>query len=212
MATKTSDAVVRRLPRYYRQLCALEREGVAKISSEELGARMGVTASQIRQDLSCFGGFGQQGYGYGVSFLRRRVAEILGLDRKYAMIVVGAGNIGQALANYAGFGAGGYEISALFDVDPKVVGKRFGGAPVLHMDAIEGFLRIKPADIAALAVPEGSAYQAAERLTRAGVSAIWNFAPVEIVIQGVVVENAQLTDGLMALTFRLGELRRGAED
>lgn len=211
LATKVSDAVIRRLPRYYRQLCALEREGIAKISSLELSARMGITASQIRQDLSCFGGFGQQGYGYGVGFLRGRIAQILGIDRQYGVVIVGAGNIGQALANYARFGSEGYRIAALFDVDAALVGITFGGAKVLHMDQLEAYLSKNPADIAAVAVPEGEAIAAAKRLAAAGVKAIWNFAPVEIVLSGVVVENAQLTDGLMALTYRLGELRGGGK-
>jgi redox-sensing transcriptional repressor len=211
LATKVSDAVIRRLPRYFRQLCALDGEGVAKISSLELSRRMGITASQIRQDLSCFGGFGQQGYGYSVSFLRGRIEQILGIDRKYGVVIIGAGNIGQALAQYAQFSARGYEIAALFDVDEALVGNTFGGVEVLHIDSLESFLQHHPADIAVLAAPEGEALELAERLARAGIRAIWNFAPVDIVLEGVAVENAQLTDGLMALTYRLGELRRGGK-
>jgi redox-sensing transcriptional repressor len=203
---RISEAVIRRLPRYYRQLGALEQEGVSRISSLELSERMNITASQIRQDLSRFGGFGQQGYGYNVSALRRHIAEILGLDRKYSVILVGAGNIGQALSNYAGFAAEGYVIAALFDADPSLSGGKAGAAPVLGMDELEGFIEANRVDIAVIAVPAGAAGQAAERLIKAGVRAIWNFAPVDIVIDGAVVENAQLTDGLMSLTYRLGEL------
>lgn len=210
MATKVSDAVVRRLPRYYRQLCALAREGVTRTSSRELSALMSITASQIRQDFSCFGGFGQQGYGYNVHSLLGHIAGILGIDRRYSVVIVGAGNIGQALANYAGFNAEGYAVAALFDADPALAGKRYGGAEVLHADLLEAYLLENPADIAVLAVPEGAAMQAAERLAKAGIRAIWNFAPVDIVVEGVAVENAHLTDGLMALTYRLGELRGGA--
>jgi len=208
MASRISDAVIRRLPMYYRQLCALKQEGVSRISSMKLSALMNITASQIRQDLNCFGGFGQQGYGYPVAALRRHIAEILGIDRKYSVVIIGAGNIGQALSHYARFGSEGYEITALFDIDPGLAAKRAGGTSVLHIDRLEEFIGANPADIAVIAVPAHAAAQTAERLAAAGVKAIWNFAPVEIVQDGVVVENAQLTDGLMALTYRLGELRR----
>jgi redox-sensing transcriptional repressor len=210
MSSKVSDAVVRRLPKYYRRLSALAREGVTRISSQELSARMNVTASQIRQDFSCFGGFGQQGYGYNVHALLGHIAGILGLGKRYAVVVVGAGNIAQALVGYAGFAAEGYDVTALFDTDPGLIGKRFGGAQVLPADAMEAFLAEHPADIGVIAVPEEAAAQAAEKLSGAGVRAIWNFAPVDIVLSGAAVENAHLTDGLMALTYRLGELRGGA--
>lgn len=207
MPAKVSDAVVRRLPKYYRRLSTLAREGVTRISSRELSALMNVTASQIRQDFSCFGGFGQQGYGYNVQTLLGHIAGILGLTRRYAVVVVGAGNIAQALAGYTGFSAEGYDVTALFDTDPELIGRRFGGAEVLPSDAMEAFLAERPADIGVVAVPEGAAAQAAERLFASGVRAIWNFAPADIVIEGAAVENAHLTGGLMALTYRLGELR-----
>jgi redox-sensing transcriptional repressor len=209
MATRISDAVIRRLPRYYRQLGALEKEGVSKISSLALSGLMNVTASQIRQDLNCFGGFGQQGYGYNVGELKRNIAEILGINQQYSMIIVGAGNIGQALSNYTQFGAEGYDILALFDADPALVGRTYGGVKVLDAALIEDFARDHAVDIAAIAVPASAARTVADKVVRAGINAIWNFAPIEIVIDGVVVENAQLTDGLMALTYRLGELRKG---
>lgn len=208
MANRISDAVIRRLPRYYRQLGALEQDGVGKISSLALSNLMNITASQIRQDLNCFGGFGQQGYGYNVSILRKSIAEILGIDRQYSMIILGAGNIGQALSNYTQFGSEGYDILALFDAKPEMVGRRIGGIQVHSIDELDGFTKANHVDIAVIAVPAAAARQLANLLVKAGVKAIWNFAPVEIVIDGVVVENAQLTDGLMALTYRLGELRR----
>jgi redox-sensing transcriptional repressor len=208
MATRISDAVIRRLPRYYRQLETLEQEGVAKISSLALSALMNVTASQIRQDLNCFGGFGQQGYGYNVGELKKNISEILGINRQYSMIIVGAGNIGQALSNYTQFGNEGYDILALFDADAALVGRVFGGVMVRDAASLEEFLSKNTVDIAVIAVPARAARPVAEQIVHAGVKAIWNFAPVEIVIEGVVVENAQLTDGLMALTYRLGELRR----
>jgi redox-sensing transcriptional repressor len=209
MATRISDAVIRRLPRYYRQLGALEQEGVSKISSLALSGMMNVTASQIRQDLNCFGGFGQQGYGYNVGELKKNIAEILGINRQYSMIIVGAGNIGQALSNYTQFGAEGYDILALFDADPALVGRTFGGVKVLDAALLEEFARGRAVDIAVIAVPARAARPVADRIVQAGIKAIWNFAPVEIVLDDVVVENAQLTDGLMALTYRLGELRKG---
>lgn len=209
MATRISDAVIRRLPRYYRQLGALEQEGTAKISSLALSQLMNVTASQIRQDLNCFGGFGQQGYGYNVGELKKNIAEILGINRQYSMIIVGAGNIGQALSNYTQFGAEGYDILALFDADPALVGREFGGVRVLDTALLEDFVSERAVDIAVIAVPARAALPVADKIVRAGIKAIWNFAPVEIVLDGVVVENAQLTDGLMALTYRLGELRKG---
>lgn len=209
MATRISDAVIRRLPRYYRQLSALRQDGVDRISSLALSRIMNLTASQIRQDLSCFGGFGQQGYGYNVSELMGHVAEILGIDKDYNMIILGAGNIGQALSNYAQFSSEGYHILGLFDANPDLVGKTVGGNPVHSIDRLEEVIGPQTVDIAVLAVPANAARPLADRLVKAGVRAIWNFAPVEIVIEGVVVENAQLTDGLMALTYRLGELRKG---
>lgn len=209
MATKISDAVIRRLPRYYRQLGALEQEGISKISSLALSEMMNVTASQIRQDLNCFGGFGQQGYGYNVKELRRNIAGILGIsNRQYKIIIVGAGNIGQALSNYTQFGTEGYDILALFDANPELVGKTFGGVMVLDTSELDDFIVSHSVDIAVIAVPARAAGKVADRLVKTGIKAIWNFAPVEIVIEGVVVENVQLTDGLMALTYRLGELRR----
>ncbi len=209
MAQKVSDAVIRRLPRYYRQLSSLQQDGVERISSLALSRIMNLTASQIRQDLSCFGGFGQQGYGYNVSELMRHVAEILGIDKEYNMIILGAGNIGQALSNYTQFASAGYHILALFDANPALVGKTVGGNQVHSIDTLEDVIGDQAVDIAVLAVPAAAARSLAGRLVKAGVRAIWNFAPVEIVIEGVVVENAQLTDGLMALTYRLGELRKG---
>lgn len=208
MATRVSDAVIRRLPRYYRQLNVLRQDGVDRISSLALSRLLNITASQIRQDLSCFGGFGQQGYGYNVSELIRHIAEILGIDREYRMIILGAGNIGQALSGYTRFAAEGYHILALFDANPALAGKTVGGVSVLHVNEMEGFVSENNVDIAVLAVPAFAARGLAERLQKLKIKAIWNFTPVEIVLEGVAVENVQLTDGLMALTYRLGELKK----
>jgi redox-sensing transcriptional repressor len=209
MQNKISDAVIRRLPRYYRQLKALESVGKEKISSLALSTLMNVTASQIRQDLNCFGGFGQQGYGYNVRELRRKIAQILGIDRKYTLIIIGAGNIGQALASYGQFVSEGYEILALFDTSEALVGCEVGGVQVLHADMLDSFVQANPVEIAVIATPESVALAVAQKLVQLNIKAIWNFAPVELVLSGVVVENAQLTDGLMALTYRLGELHKG---
>ena len=207
MHSKISDAVIRRLPRYYRQLKELEQEGIEKISSLRLSRKMNVTASQIRQDLNCFGGFGQQGYGYNVIELRRKIAQILGIDKKYTMVIVGAGNIGQALASYGQFVSEGYDILALFDTRAELVGREVGGVKVLHADEMEEFVCGHAVEIAVIATPEKAAQAVAEKLAKYNVSAIWNFAPVDIVIEGVVVENVQLTDGLMAMTYKLGQKR-----
>ncbi len=211
MQGKVSEAVIRRLPRYYRQLKLLEEQGKEKISSQGLSHALNVTASQIRQDLNCFGGFGQQGYGYNVRELRGKIAQILGINHRYRLIIVGAGNIGQALASYGAFVSEGYEILALFDTNPALVGGSVGGLPVLHADELEDFLRDRDVEIAIVATPQAAAHQVAERLVQCGIHAIWNFAPVELVLSDVVVENAQLTDGLMALTYRLGELRQSPQ-
>ncbi len=211
MHRKVSDAVIRRLPRYYRQLALLEQEGVQKISSLALSGRMNITASQIRQDLNCFGGFGQQGYGYNVAELRRHIAHILGLTHQYRMIVVGAGNIGQALSHYSNFHSEGYDVLALFDTDPALIGQTIGQAKVLDGAGLAQFLAEHEVDIAAITVPAGAALAVARLCADAGIRAIWNFAPVDIVIPGVAVENAQLTDGLMALTYRLCDLKDEGE-
>jgi redox-sensing transcriptional repressor len=186
----------------------MEQQGTERVSSLALSRTLNVTASQIRQDLNCFGGFGQQGYGYNVRELRRKIAQILGIDRKYSLIIVGAGNIGQALASYGHFVTEGYEILALFDTSNALVGHAVGGIPVLHADGLETFVKAQPVDIAIITAPETVAPDIADNIPRLHVRAIWNFAPVDLVLEGVVVENAQLTDGLMALTYRLGQLRK----
>ncbi|MDD4797559.1 MAG: redox-sensing transcriptional repressor Rex [Eubacteriales bacterium] len=203
MEKRVSEAVIRRLPRYYRYLKMLQGMGVERISSKSLGEIMETTASQIRQDFNCFGGFGQQGYGYHVGELKNRIAEIIGLNKGYQIIVVGAGNIGQALAGYRAFLQEGYEITALFDNDPHVVGGSVGDIPVLPMDDLERFIQRNRVDIAILTVPEQHAKAAAQLLCDAGIRAIWNFAPVDITLENLVCENVQLTDGLMALTYKL---------
>ncbi|MBQ7636330.1 MAG: redox-sensing transcriptional repressor Rex [Lachnospiraceae bacterium] len=209
MGTEISSAVIRRLPRYYRYLGELMTHDVVRISSKELSERMGVTASQIRQDLNNFGGFGQQGYGYNVEYLYTEIGKILGLDRKKEMIVIGAGNLGRALANYADFEKRGFVIKALFDVSPNLVGKSVNGVPVFHMNDFKDYLKENKIDIAAITIPKESAPQVAADLVKAGIKAIWNFAPTDLSLpDNVVQENVHLTESLMRLSYKL----RASED
>ena len=204
--SRVSDAVVRRLPMYYRHLKELEKAGVVRISSQELGERMNLTASQIRQDINCFGGFGQQGYGYHVSNLKERIAQILGLHKQYHVIIVGAGNIGRAVANYAGFAREGFVIQAMFDVSAALVGVDVHGVLVQPMDKLDDWLSTHQVDIAVLYVPKACAQDTADRLVRGGVRAIWNFAPVDLALpEGVAVNNVHLSDSLHILSYRMNE-------
>ena len=204
--SRVSDAVVRRLPMYYRHLRELEKAGVVRISSQELGERMNLTASQIRQDINCFGGFGQQGYGYHVSNLKERIAQILGLHKQYHVIIVGAGNIGRAVANYAGFAREGFVIQAMFDVSAALVGVDVHGVLVQPMDKLDDWLSTHQVDIAVLSVPKACAQDTADRLVRGGVRAIWNFAPVDLALpEGVAVNNVHLSDSLHILSYRMNE-------
>ncbi len=204
MGTEISAAVIRRLPRYYRYLGELMKHDVVRISSKELSERMGVTASQIRQDLNNFGGFGQQGYGYNVEYLYTEIGKILGLDKSKQMIVIGAGNLGRALANYSDFEKRGFIIKALFDVSSNLVGKNINGIPILHMDKVPEFLKENRVDIAAITIPKDSAPRVAAELVKAGIKAIWNFAPTDLSLPDTVVqENVHLTESLMRLSYKL---------
>ena len=206
MAGYVSDAVIRRLPGYYRHLRELEAAGVTQISSQELGRRMQLTPSQIRQDINCFGGFGQQGYGYHVANLKERIGEILGLHKQYHMIIVGAGNIGRAVANYAGFSREGFNIQAIFDVSEALVGIDVHGILVQPMEKLETWLSTHQVDIAVLSVPKGVAQEIADQLVQGGVRAIWNFAPVDLTLpEGVAVNNVHLSDSLHILSYRMNE-------
>ena len=204
-----SIAVIKRLPRYYRYLGELLAHDVVRISSKELSEKMGVTASQIRQDLNNFGGFGQQGYGYQVEYLYTEIGKILGLDRKNRLVIIGAGNLGMALANSMSFEKRGFEFAGIFDIDPKVVGTNVRERVVLHMDELENFLKENPVDIAALTVPKAQAPQIAALLVKCGVNAIWNFAPTDLNLPPhVVQENVHLTESLMRLSYK----KRAAEE
>lgn len=204
MAGRVSEAVIRRLPGYYRHLRELEAAGVQQISSQELGERMQQTPSQIRQDINCFGGFGRQGYGYNVSELKDRIGEILGLNRKHRMIILGAGSIGTAVARYPTFSREGFVTLAMFDVAPAKVGTELDGIPVLHMDSLENFLQEHEVDMAVIALPASAAQQVLDRLDACGVHAIWNFAPTDLQHkESMTVVNVHLSDSLQILTYKM---------
>ena len=204
MEKEISQAVIRRMPRYYRYLGELLDDGAERISSNELSARMRVTASQIRQDLNNFGGFGQQGYGYNVKYLYDEIGKILGMDRQHNIIVVGAGNLGQALANYLKFEKRGFVINGLFDVNPALNGISVRGIKIRMMEELEGFLKENQVDIAALTLPKEKADEVANKLVSLGIRAIWNFAHLDLELPGhVVVENVHLSDSLMQLSYNI---------
>ena len=200
-----SQAVIRRMPRYYRYLGELLEDGVERISSNDLSKRMNVTASQIRQDLNNFGGFGQQGYGYNVKFLYEEIGKILGLNQKHNIIVIGAGTLGQALANYVKFEKLGFVITALFDVNPALEGVTVRGIKIHMLDELEDYCKDHVVDIAALTMPKEKADAIANRLVNLGIQAIWNFAHVDLdlIDKDVVVENVHLSDSLMQLSYNI---------
>lgn len=205
MEKEISQAVIRRMPRYYRYLGELLEEGVERISSNDLSCRMKVTASQIRQDLNNFGGFGQQGYGYNVKLLYDEIGNILGLHQTHQIIVLGAGNLGQAITNYVKFDRLGFKIIALFDINPALQGQRIRGIPIYMMDTLDTFCKENKVDIAALTLPKEMADETAKHLVNIGIHAIWNFAHVDLDLMDrrVVVENVHLSDSLMRLSYNM---------
>lgn len=204
MEKKISSAVIKRLPRYYRYLSELLDKGIDKISSQELSQRMHVTASQIRQDFNNFGGFGQQGYGYNVAVLRDEIARILGLDKQHNVIIIGAGNLGKALANYGGFEKRGFRITGIFDSNSDKVGKTVGENTVMDMTALSSFVTTHPVDIAALTIPKAVAPSVASELMEMGVHAFWNFAATDLNLPDyVAVENVHLAESLMSLSYNI---------
>jgi len=201
-STKISNAVIRRLPRYRRILEELKNKDVERISSSELGALTGYTASQIRQDFNNFGGFGQQGYGYNVQSLFTQIGLILGLDREYGMVIVGCGNLGQAIANYATYYKKGFKITAMFDVNPKLIGISINDIEVQDYELLDGYLRNNPIDIGIICTTKNSAQDVANKLTAGKVKGIWNFAPADIEVgEDIVLENVHLSDSLNALAY-----------
>lgn len=203
---KISIAVIRRLPRYYRYISDLLSMDITRISSRELSKRMGITASQIRQDLNCFGGFGQQGYGYNVELLFREIKNILGLSEKFHTVIIGAGNMGQALAHYRNFEKRGFKLIGIFDNNVKLVGKKIDSMVVMHIDRLEEFIKENTVDIAMLTVPYEQTRQVAERVARTGVKGLWNFSPMDLDLPyDMVIENVHLSDSLMVLGYKIKE-------
>ncbi len=200
-----SDAVIRRLPRYYRQLSEMYARGVVRVSSRSLGVEMGITASQIRQDFSCFGEFGQQGYGYHVDELRREIGHILGIDQDHRLIVVGVGHLGHALLQNFPFARTGFSVQGAFDVSPTVIGTAVNGVEVRPMEEIEASLRDQPVDVVVLTIPQFVAQQTADRLIALGVRGFWNFTNVELssAVPGVEFENIHFADSLLTLSYRI---------
>lgn len=201
---KVSDAVIKRLPRYFRYLADLKDNNVLRISSKTLSEKMGLTASQIRQDLSCFGGFGQQGYGYNVESLYNELKKILGVDKGYNIIILGAGNLGQAIANHGKFEKRGYNLKGIFDVDRDVIGKVINGIEIMSMDELPGFLKSGSIDIAVITVPRKVTASVAENVVALGVKGIWNFSAIDLKFpEDVVVENVHLSDSIMVLGYKI---------
>ena len=200
-----SDAVIRRLPRYYRQLTDLCARGVVRISSHSLGQEMNITASQIRQDFSCFGEFGQQGYGYNVEELRAEIGHILGVDNDHHLSMIGVGNLGHALLQNFRFSQTGFSVDAAFDVSPTVVGTTVNGVPIYAMADLDSYIREHSVDVVVLTVPQSVAQETADRIIRLGVRGFWNFTNVELVSSDpdVKFENIHFADSLLTLSYRI---------
>ena len=199
-----SDAVIRRLPRYYRYLDDLHLRGTIRISSSTLGEKMGITASQIRQDLSCFGEFGQQGYGYNVDELRSEIGHILGVDSHHSLIIVGVGNLGHALMQNFRFRDTGFVLEAAFDISPSLIGTEVAGIPIFNMTELERYVPHHMPDVAVLTVPQSVAQSTANRLTGLGIRGFWNFTNVELAsVPGVCIENVHFADSLLTLSYKI---------
>ncbi len=209
---KISLVVIRRLPRYYRYLGELLNQDIKRISSKELSERMNVTASQIRQDLNCFGGFGQQGYGYNVEELYNEIGGILGLRDGHKTIIAGAGNLGQALANHGGFEKRGFKLIAIFDNDKKKIGTTINGVKVYDIDQMESYLKKNPVAIGILAVPRVCTTQIADLMVKCGIKGLLNFSYMDLKVpENVVVENVHLADSLMTLSYQLRDRQKIGE-
>ena len=201
-----SMAVIKRLPKYYRHLAELLRNDVDRISSKELSEKIGFTASQIRQDFNCFGGFGQQGYGYNVEELYNELSKILGLDKSYNTIILGAGNLGQALANYSGFRRSGFKVKALFDINPRLVGIKIQDLEVMDVEKMEEFIKKEDITIAVICTPKEKAQESANKLIEYGIKGIWNFAPMDITVpENIKVEEVNLSESLYVLSYMLND-------
>ena len=202
--TKISNVVIKRLPRYRRYLKELQKKGVDKISSNEFSRLIGYTASQIRQDLNNFGGFGQQGYGYNVSALYNEISAILGLDQEYKMIIVGVGNLGQAIANYTYYYKAGFVVHGLFDVNPRLIGLKINDIEVMDYENLVEYVEENNIDIGIICTTKDNAQEVADKLCFAGVKGIWNFAPIDLEVPDyVAVENVHLSDSLHSLAYHM---------
>lgn len=207
-----SIAVIRRLPKYHRYLKEMLDNDIKRISSKELSKMIGFTASQIRQDLNNFGGFGQQGYGYNVEDLYNEIGKILGLTKNYNVVIVGAGNLGQALANYTSFGRLGFKLQAMFDVNPKLIGLRINNVEVLDMDKFEAYVEENNIEIVYICTSRDGAQEVADKVQRTKIKAIWNFAPIDLKIKSdIVVENIHLIDNLLTVSYFLKEGKKITE-
>ena len=196
-----SEAIIKRLPKYYRAIRNLSAQGKSKISSHALAEMLGITASQVRQDFCSFGGFGQQGYGYDVENLKLELANIMGLTREYKVVIVGAGNIGKALGGYQGFGKYGFKVVAMFDIEPKV--DEVNGIKVHNMSEFESFVQENNVDMAVIATPKAVAQEVADRIISTGIKSIWNFAPIDLNIpEDVIIENISMSESLLVLSYR----------
>lgn len=203
---KVPEVVIKRLPRYYRYLDELDKEGKTRISSTALSKKMGVTASQIRQDFNYFGGFGQQGYGYNIQYLLEELKKLLGIDNGYKTIIVGAGNLGSAIANYAGLKKRGFKVLGIFDNDEKKIGTTVGGVEIYDVSGAGRFVKENKIDIAILTLPKNETENIADMLAESGIKGFWNFSNAELKsINSVFVENVHLTDSLMTLSFKINQ-------
>ena len=205
-----SQAVIQRLPRYYRYLGELLENNVERISSSALSKRMNITASQIRQDLNNFGGFGQQGYGYNVKYLRTEIGKILGLDDNHNFIIIGAGNLGQALANYSAFERSGFVLKGIFDINPNLNGTCIRGVQIRMMDELKEFISSNKIEIAVLTIPKKNATDVADLLVDTEIKGIWNFAHTDLKLpERIIVEDVHLSDSLMRLSYKIGHYEKG---
>ncbi|GAB6086364.1 redox-sensing transcriptional repressor Rex [Alkaliphilus crotonatoxidans] len=204
--SNVSMAVIRRLPKYHRYLKDLLDKEIYRISSRELSRLIGFTASQIRQDLNCFGGFGQQGYGYNVEELYKEIGKILGLNKTYTTVIIGAGNLGQAIANYPSFIRYGFKLLGLFDVNPKLIGMKIRDIDIYDLDNLEEFIKNNEVEIGIICTPKEVAQEVADKLATSNVKGIWNFAPIDIKVPtDVIVENVHLSESLFILSYLLNE-------
>ena len=211
-STKISNAVIKRLPRYRRYLIELRKKGVEKISSKEFSSLIGYTASQIRQDLNNFGGFGQQGYGYSVDGLYDEISAILGLDKEYRMVLIGAGNLGHAIAKYMQSNKQGFKIYGVFESNPSLIGREFEGLTILDYENIVEYVEKEDIHIGIICVGRDAAQEVADKLSFAGVKGIWNFAPTDIEVpKHVALENVQLSDSLHSLAYHMNDIQKKKE-